>query len=219
MTGYSRRRIARLLGLTTGSVALGRVASAAALTPGQVEGPFHPVSGAPDWDLDLVSAAAGAPAAAGEPIIVSGTIADTTGTPLAGALLDIWQANHHGRYRHPRDPNPAPLDPHFRGWGMLRTDAQGRYTFKTILPGTYPLGPLGGTGWRCRHIHFKVSHGDAQALTTQMYFAGDPLIEQDQEIAKVPIEQRPRLIANAEPDATTGLPRYGFDIVLAQASA
>jgi protocatechuate 3,4-dioxygenase beta subunit len=76
------------------------------------------------------------------------------------------------------------------------------------------LSFIGGEGWRCRHIHFKVDHPAAKALTTQMYFEGDPLIEQDLEIRKAPAAQHPLLISSASPDRETGLPRYHFDIVL-----
>lgn len=112
----------------------------------------------------------------------------------------------------------APLDPNFQGWGLVRTDAEGRYAIKTIMPGPYPLSFLGGEGWRCRHMHFKDSHESLETLVIQMYFKGDPLIEQDQEIAKVPEELRHLLIAESKPDEASGLPLYRFDLVLARSS-
>jgi protocatechuate 3,4-dioxygenase beta subunit len=147
-------------------------------------------------------------------ILVRGRVVDTGGKPLSGALVDVWQANHHGRYDHPEDPNTAPLDPHFQGWGLIRTDAEGHYQFKTIKPGAYPLSFLGDDGWRCRHIHFKVAQDGHSELTTQMYFEGDPLIEQDRQIAKVQEELRHLLIAKPVADEASGLPLYRFDIVL-----
>ena len=212
--GLSRRRVATGLGLALGTTLIARGAQGALLTPSQVEGPFYPVQEQLDKDLDLVWVKGGERAATGEVVLVGGRVLDVDGAPLANALVDVWQANHHGRYAHPGDKNPAPLDPHFQGWGMIRTDANGRYNLKTIKPGAYPLSFIGGEGWRCRHIHFKVDHPAAEALTTQMYFEGDPLIEQDLEIRKAPAAQRPLLISSAMPDRETGLPRYQFDIVL-----
>ena len=184
-------------------------------TPKQVEGPFHPIEAQSDTDTDLSTIEGRAEPAKGEIILVRGRVMDINGCPLEGALVDVWQANHFGRYSHGADPNTAPLDPNFQGWGLMTTDADGRYGFKTIKPGAYPLSFLGGDGWRCRHIHFQVSRPGAEPLTTQMYFHGDPLIEQDLEIAKAPDSLRHRLIAKSEIDAESGLPLYQFDIVLA----
>ena len=97
-----------------------------------------------------------------------GRVLQPDGRPLSGARIEIWQANTHGRYAHPNDANPAPLDPHFEGYASLRTDADGRYRFKTIKPGAYPAGNT----VRTPHIHFGVSAGKRR-LTTQMYFPGD----------------------------------------------
>jgi protocatechuate 3,4-dioxygenase beta subunit len=192
----------------------GGFASAAVPTPKQVEGPFHPIDEQPDTDLDLVMIEGHTEPAQGEVILVRGRVTDTDGRPLNDALVDVWQANHFGRYSHPEDPNPAPLDPDFQGWGLITTDSEGRYGFKTIKPGPYPLSFLGEDGWRCRHIHFQVSRAGFAKLTTQMYFHGDPLIEQDLEIATAPAELRHLLIANSTRDEATGLPLYQFDIVL-----
>ena len=150
-------------------------------------------------------------------ILVRGQVLDTEGRPVNGALVDVWQANHDGRYNHPDDKNTAPLDPNFQGWGLIKTDDEGRYSFKTIKPGAYPLSFLGEEGWRCRHIHFNVSQPEHKALTTQMYFHGDPLIEQDLEINGLPEEQRHYLIAKSVTDESSGLPLYTFDIVVGKA--
>jgi len=197
----------------------GSYASAATPTPVQVKGPFHPIDEQSDTDMNLVMIDGHAEAAKGEVILVRGQVIDSDGEPLAGALVDVWQANDAGRYSHPKDTNTAPLDPNFQGWGLVKTDADGRYGFKTIKPGPYPLSFLGGNGWRCRHIHFKVSHSDLDTLVTQMYFDGDPLIETDQEIAKAPEKLRHLLIATSQPDEATGLPLYRFDLVLARSQA
>ena len=98
------------------------------------------------------------------------------GVPVAGAKVEIWQANMHGRYTHPSDPNPAPLDPNFDGFAAQTTDAEGRFKFKTIKPGAYPTGVEGWT--RPPHIHFLV-RGRADKLATQLYFPGEPLNDRD----------------------------------------
>ena len=214
----SRRALARQLGLATGAAALGfGVARAAVVTPWQTSGPFYPERRASDVDMDLTRIDGHDEAATGEQILVHGRVFDTDGRPQAGATVDVWQANHHGRYAHSKDPNEAPLDPHFQGHGIIETDEEGRYSFRTIRPGAYPLEALGASGWRCRHIHYKVSGAGLAMLTTQMYFEGDPLIAQDLEIAKVEDSLQHLLIASAVPDEDTGLPRYEFDLVLAAA--
>jgi protocatechuate 3,4-dioxygenase beta subunit len=106
----------------------------------------------------------------GERIRIEGHVLDGVGRPIEDALVEIWQANAHGRYTHPSDPNPAPLDPNFDGAAILKTDAEGRYRFKTIKPVAYPAGP---NMMRPAHIHFQVT-GREDRLVTQMYFAGDP---------------------------------------------
>jgi protocatechuate 3,4-dioxygenase beta subunit len=211
----SRRDFTKRMG-AAGSVLLAgpAIAGSVVATPRQVEGPFHPIEEQSDTDLDLTLIRGHSERAQGEVILVRGRVVDTGGKPLSGALVDVWQANHHGRYDHPEDPNTAPLDPHFQGWGLIRTDAEGHYQFKTIKPGAYPLSFLGDDGWRCRHIHFRVAQDDHSELTTQMYFEGDPLIEQDRQIAKVPGELRQLLIAKPVTDEASGLPLYRFDIVL-----
>ena len=76
------------------------------------------------------------------------------GATLEGARVELWQANAHGRYTHPSDTNPAPLDPNFEGFAVQDTDAEGRYRFKTIKPGAYPAT----ANWmRPPHLHFEVT--------------------------------------------------------------
>ena len=190
-------------------------ARAAVPTPEQVEGPFYPVEQRDDLDLDLTQIKGHSEVATGEVILVEGRVLGPDGQPVRDALVDIWQANHHGRYDHPEDPNTAPLDPDFQGWGLVRTDREGRYRFKTIKPGAYALPAVGEGGMRSRHIHFKLSREGFKDLTTQMYFRGDPLIEQDRLLAQAPAELRHLLIADSITDSASGLPVYQFDVVLA----
>ncbi|MEP0547226.1 MAG: protocatechuate 3,4-dioxygenase [Rhodothermales bacterium] len=180
-------------------------------TPAQTEGPFFPTRPPIDNDIDLTTIRGRADRAEGVVIGISGQVLDEGLQPVPGALVDIWQANRHGRYAHEADPNPAPLDPAFQGSAQLRTDAEGRYRFTTIIPGAYPAAE----GWmRPPHIHFKVARRGFHELITQMYFAGEALNDADRLLQAVP--ERERLVVtlmDGEPHdvpAKTGV----FNIVL-----
>jgi protocatechuate 3,4-dioxygenase, beta subunit len=115
----------------------------------------------------------------GQRINVSGRVIDDDGRPVRDALVEIWQANAAGRYRHKVDRTPAPLDPNFEGAGRCLTDAEGRYRFVTIRPGAYPWGNH-PNAWRPAHIHFSLfGRAFTQRLVTQMYFPGDPMFDAD----------------------------------------
>lgn len=171
-----------------------------------------PVFGAdrPDGlDADLTRQHAGDPH--GERIIVHGQVHFGTGRPLAGALIEIWQANAAGRYAHRVDAHDAPLDPNFTGAGRALTDAAGRYRFVTIKPGAYPWlnHP---NAWRPAHIHFSLlGQGITERLVTQMYFPGDPLLPLDPIFNSVPGDRaQRRLIAGFDLDATVEGFALGF---------
>jgi protocatechuate 3,4-dioxygenase beta subunit len=213
-----RREIVKKLSLLSGvGLLTSNPAFASLVTPFQVKGPFYPIVEQDDTDLDLTRVSGNTKIAQGEVVLVAGQVSDSNGTPIANAVVDIWQANSGGRYSHEDDKNTAPLDPNFQGWGIVRTDSSGRYKFKTIVPGPYPLSFLQEIGMRCKHIHFKVTAEGARELITQMYFAGDPLIAQDLEIAKVAKDQRSLLIANSIVDQASGLLQYEFNITLENA--
>jgi protocatechuate 3,4-dioxygenase beta subunit len=128
-----------------------------------------------DNDL-IVNFAQPGETAIGPRIIVHGRVLDEMGRSVPGALLEFWQANAGGRYRHKKEAYQAALDPNFGGCGRTITGEDGSYEFRTIQPGPYPW-PNGPNDWRPAHIHFSVfGHGFAQRLITQMYFEGDPLI-------------------------------------------
>jgi len=115
----------------------------------------------------------------GERITVGGRLLDSGGRPITDSLVEIWQANAAGRYRHKGDNWPAPLDPNFQGGGRTVTDGEGRYSFVTIKPGPYPWGNH-PNAWRPAHIHFSVmGRAFDERLVTQMYFPGDPLFRDD----------------------------------------
>ena len=212
----TRRQLHRHAAALAGAAATlaSGTAVAAALTPTQTPGPFYPKSLPAETDVDLTLLEGHTERAKGDVILVRGRILDRDGNPLANARVDIWQTNHFGRYDHPDDRNPAPLDPNFQGFGMCHTDSEGRYGFRTIRPAPYPLDAMNDIGMRPRHIHFKVAHDDADELTTQMYFAGDPLIEDDVVMRGTPEDQRYLLITEAESDTETALPLHRFDITL-----
>ena len=166
-------------------------------------------------DADLTRQHKGDPI--GERIIVSGRVLDEDGKPVAGTLVEIWQANSAGRYPHRVDQHDAPTDPNFTGCGRALTDKKGRYRFVSIKPGEYPWRNH-YNAWRPAHIHFSLfGPAFATRLVTQMYFPGDPLLERDPMYNCVPdARARRRLIS--EFDWQTTIPEialgYRFDIVL-----
>ena len=156
--------------------------------------------------------------AQGERIIVAGRVIDDRGAPLRRALIEVWQANAAGRYRHERDQHPAPIDPHFIGTGYALTADDGTFRFLTIKPGPYPWlnHP---NAWRPSHVHFSVfGPGFGSRIITQMYFPGDPLIPIDPVLNSIPdAGARERLVARFDHDALSeeGFALgYRFDIVL-----
>lgn len=155
--------------------------------------------------------------ALGERIIVAGRLLDEDGRAVPNSLIEIWQANAAGRYRHEGDRHDAPLDPNFSGSGATLTDAEGRYRFVTIRPGSYPWHNH-YNAWRPAHIHFSVfGPAFATRLVTQMYFPGDPLLAHDPIFNCVADEKaRGRLISAFDWAATVPETALGFkfDVVL-----
>jgi protocatechuate 3,4-dioxygenase beta subunit len=139
----------------------------------------------------------------GERIVVEGRVLDESGRPLADTLIELWQANAAGRYRHPNDQHDAPLDPNFDGAGRCVTDAEGRWRFTTIKPGAYPWRNH-DNAWRPAHLHFSLfGPSFGTRLVTQMYFPGDPLQRLDPIFNAVPdAAARQRMVARFELAAT-----------------
>ncbi len=166
-------------------------------------------------ERDLTAQHAGEPL--GERILISGRLLDEGGKPVRGALIEVWQANAAGRYKHKMDQHRAPLDPNFNGFGRTLTDAEGRYKFISIKPGAYPWGNH-ANAWRPAHVHFSIfGAGLLSRLVTQMYFPGDPLLAYDPIYNCIPDEKAKQgLISmfdweNTSPEFALG---YRFDIVL-----
>jgi protocatechuate 3,4-dioxygenase beta subunit len=185
---YSRRQVLKM------SLALGAVTLAGGLrpalgqedgpgfdptgpmpTPDQILGPFYPVRKPTDGHNDMTHLSGRSGKAKGQVIYVMGQVRGVRGKPAPGVKLEIWQANAAGKYTHPHDMNKAPIDPNFDGYATVVTDAEGRYRFKTVKPGAYPVV---GDYIRPPHIHFDIT-GQVNRLITQMYFPGEPLNDKD----------------------------------------
>jgi protocatechuate 3,4-dioxygenase beta subunit len=186
----------------------------------ELTGPLFGVDTVQPQDADLTRQHVGEPL--GERIIVSGRVLDEDGRPVPQALVEVWQANAAGRYRHAGDRHDAPLDPNFTGCGRTRTGPDGSYRFVTIRPGAYPWRNH-PNAWRPAHIHFSLfGRSFCDRLVTQMYFPGDPLLPFDPMLLSLPDEQaRQRLVAvfdweTTAPEFALG---YRFDIVLRGRSA
>jgi protocatechuate 3,4-dioxygenase, beta subunit len=221
MVNYSigdldRRELLKMSALIAGVDTLASAQSAGAAeqellrTPGQILGPFYPLKELPQIsDLTRIPDRSGR--AEGQVLHVMGQVLNLSGEPVRKAKIEVWQANAHGRYTHPSDPNPAPLDPNFGGAAVLTTDAEGRYRFKTIKPAAYPAGP---NLMRPSHIHFQVT-GKQDRLVTQMYFEGDPYNAADPFLNSA---GRKELlitkILDAPPELEPGSKLVKFDIVV-----
>ena len=167
------------------------------------------------WENDLTAQGTAHPQ--GERIVVHGRVSDEEERPVPGALIEVWQANAAGRYRHKVDQHLAPIDPNFWGAGRFLTDTEGYYRMTTVKPGAYPWGNH-HNAWRPAHIHFSLfGAGLLTRLVTQMYFPGDPLLPFDPIyncVSDVP--SRERMVAAFDWSATVPDIALGFryDIVL-----
>ena len=208
-SSFSRRKF---ITLSTAAVAAGitpAIAGDEGLHPTakQVEGPFFPKHKQVDKDADMTSVAGSSGKAAGEYLLVKGKVLDTSGNVVANALIDVWQADKNGRYLHEDAPKTSPLDQNFQYWAKIKTAEDGSYSLKTIKPAKYAAEE----DWqRPPHIHFKIAKRGMRELTTQMYFANEPLNEIDKLYLEAPVEQRPSITVNVLDGQAT------FDIVLAR---
>jgi protocatechuate 3,4-dioxygenase beta subunit len=180
------------------------------LTPSQTIGPFFALGLVGSNEDDLACREPGGARAQGTPIVVSGQVTDERGEPVRKALIEVWQANRWGKYEHPDDTTDAPLDPHFKGWGRMLTDAEGRYRLRSIKPGAYP-NPGYDNWMRPPHIHYSIfAAGLMQRLVTQMYFPGEALNDIDPILNGIEdLEARASLISRKISEG-----QYQFDLVL-----
>jgi protocatechuate 3,4-dioxygenase beta subunit len=216
--GLDRREIRMMSAALAGSGAVFPRKLAAAdvvlrRTPDQILGPFYPLSELPqNPDLTRVSGRAGR--AEGQVLNVIGRVLNLAGEPVRNAKIEVWQANAYGRYAHPSDPNPAPLDPNFAGAAALTTDTEGQYRFKTIKPSAYPAA---SNRKRPAHIHFQVT-GQQDRLVTQMYFENDPFNEADPFLNRIGEAERKALLVrkllDPSPDFEPDSKMVMFDMVL-----
>jgi len=150
------------------------------------------------------------PEIAGERIRIEGRVLDGDGVPVPDAMVEIWQANAHGRYNHPADQGPAPLDPSFLGFGRSGTEEDGSYWFETVKPG---LVPFDGEQLQAPHICVTVfARGLLNHLVTRLYFEDEPTNAGDPVLQCVPDHRRVTLLARRESGSSTVV--YRFDIIL-----
>jgi protocatechuate 3,4-dioxygenase, alpha subunit len=177
------------------------------LTSSQTVGPFF----APALlRKDAVRHVLVQPETVGERVRIEGHVLDGDRLPVPDALVEIWQANAYGRYNHPGDQGPAPLDPSFLGFGRSGTENEGLYWFETIKP-----GPVAFDGERLQAPHICVtvfSRGLLNHLVTRLYFADEPANASDPVLLCVPEERRATLLANRQQEGTMAV--YRFDIIL-----
>jgi protocatechuate 3,4-dioxygenase, beta subunit len=186
----------------------------------ELTGPVYGESAVGPLDADLTRQHEAEPV--GQRIVVSGRVLGSDGKPLRGQLVEIWQANASGRYRHETDTHDLPLDPNFSGAGRCLTDDEGRYRFVTVKPGAYPW-PNHPNAWRPNHIHFSLfGRAFTERLVTQMYFPGDPLFRYDPIFNSIRDEKaRERLVSRFDLELTVPDWALGFswDIVVGRREA
>ena len=186
-------------------------------TLSEITGPIFTPAMLDALDNDLLTNARVDRDPLGERVIVHGRVLDESSRPVPGALLEVWQCNAAGRYRHVVDRYLAPIDPNFTGCGRVITDADGCYRFRTIKPGPYPWRNR-LNDWRPAHIHLSIfGRSLVTRLVTQMYFEGDPLLRHCPIFGAVPDEgARQRLVAPLDRSETLPFDAlaYRFDIVL-----
>jgi protocatechuate 3,4-dioxygenase alpha subunit len=171
-------------------------------TASQTVGPYMHIGMA--WlTIDRVAA----PGCAGQHLTVGGRVLDGDGRPVTDALVEIWQADSHGRYAHPQDTRQVLLTPGFRGFGRVPTDGEGRYRFFTIKP-----GPVADSQGGLQAPHLVVSlfmRGLLKRLVTRVYFPDEPRNADDRVLRLVPAERRGTLVARR-----TASDELAWDIIL-----
>jgi len=194
-----------LISQTFGAQAGGKM-----LTPREVEGPFYPITVQKDMDADLTQVEGKVGRAKGTIIDIFGQVFDQDGNAIEDVTIDLWQANSYGKYHHPHDNSEAPIDPHFQGWAILQSGKQGRFKFKTVMPGAYPLN---APQQRTPHIHIKISKYGYESLLTQLYFPDQPLNDKDGLFKRKSKQEQKMMTAKK----TSKSNEYRYDIFLQKA--
>ena len=208
MKTSNRRHFIKRTVVGAGLAAISGAVLSGQVTPDEIKGPFYPVTPQKDQDFDLTQIQGKTAQALGQVVVIQGRVLDTAGQPIENATVDIWQANAAGRYNHPHDENPAPLDPNFQGWAIVQSGQQGGFKFKTIVPGAYPVS----AEWtRPPHIHFKVSKAGYQEVVTQMYFPGHELNQVDKLLQRKSTAEQQMMIAQPTEEQSGVL---GYEIVM-----
>lgn len=211
--GWSRRDALAFIAAGATALTMARAARAACvLTPSQIDGPYYPLT-VGTHDADMTSVSGASQRAAGQVIEVTGRVRDAQCQPISGCVLEIWQADASGHYNHPGDEDGRKsFDRNFQGYARIVTDADGAYRILTVKPAPYPTVV---DGWvRTPHIHFKAHTPFNPNLTTQMYFAGEPLNAPDRLYAALDDGQRKHLEVSFENARADGVPTGRFDIFL-----
>jgi protocatechuate 3,4-dioxygenase, beta subunit len=214
----NRRSFLKLAGLSGISTLLTMKAASSAVcdfreTPVQPLGPFYPKKFPVDTDVDLTKVTNNGKKAKGQVVIVQGIVTDEFCRPVKGAIVEIWQACHTGKYNHPSDTSENELDPDFQYYGTMKTNEQGEYSFKTIKPGSY----LASEKWRRPpHIHYKVSLSGYHQLITQLYFAGDELNNTDRILQDIEHADQKKVVVDFLPQMIDGekVLKGKFDITI-----
>ncbi len=207
----NRRHFLKAGTIGTFSISSSIASSRLSITPNEIEGPFYPLVAQKDQDFDLTTIEGHEQQALGQHILIVGSVVDTEGNPIEDATVDLWQANAAGRYAHPHDSNSAPLDKHFQGWAIVPSGKNGEFTFKTVLPGAYPVS----NSWvRPPHIHFKVTKTGYIDLTTQMYFPEQPLNNDDRLLQRKSPQEQQLMIAEKSSDMAN---LYRYRIIIQKA--
>jgi protocatechuate 3,4-dioxygenase alpha subunit len=179
----------------------------AGLTPSQTVGPFfHPAMLREDCRRNVLVQ----PGTAGERIRIEGYVYDGEGVPVPDALVEIWQANSHGRYHHPSDQRDLPLDPEFSGFGRAGTDDAGYFWFETVKPGPVPFTD---DCPQAPHISVTVfARGLLNHLATRLYFDDEPANADDPILLRILPDRRSTLLARRQESSAPVV--YRFDVML-----
>ncbi len=182
-------------------------------TPEATIGPFFPFAFTEGADWQALPAAGTGRRPDGVPVAVTGRILDCHGAGIRNMIVESWQANAHGRYRHPDDRGDRPLDPAFEGFARVRTDADGRFRIATVKPGAHPAAT--SNVMRAPHLQLTIFGSGIDRLVTFAYFDDEDGNAADPVLASLDAADRERLIARRVPeDDADGCAAYRLDIVL-----